>query len=137
MKLFRGFPVLIAALALCACSTLDTASGVASAGATIADASGAAAPVSYADHTTLDETTMQLAETAYKLSAIAVELGVDVGVIKGTRAAWFKSMDSRAFLALATVRSAYRAGNAASFRAAYAELKTLLGQVTAQLKPSQ
>lgn len=137
MRMFRGFPVALAALALCGCSALNTASGMASAGATMADAVGAPAPATYADRTTVDEATMGLAETAYKLSAIAVELGVDVGVIKGERAAWFKATDARAYAALQSLRTAYRAGNSTSFRAAYAELKALLQQVTAQLKPSQ
>lgn len=135
--MFRTALAALAALSLCACSALGTADIVASTGATAADAAGAAPPASYADRTTLDEATMGLAESAYKLANLAVELGVDVGQIKGTRAAWFKDADNRAFAALGTLRTAYRTGNAASFRAAYAELKTLLQQITAQLKPGQ
>lgn len=97
-----------------------------------------ASPVAVAESTTLDEQGALAAELAYKAARIAVETGVDAGVIKGATAAKVAQLDQRAFAALGVVRKAYAAGNAASYasalttvRAAIADLLTLTGKTGA------
>ena len=115
---------LLAALALTACA--PTVSGVVSAGAGAADVAGVPAPVTVADKTTLDERAMLAIELAYKAARIAVETGVDAGLIRGATATSFAALDNQAFLALATVRSAYRTGNASSYRTALSEAQAAI-----------
>jgi hypothetical protein len=117
----RTILCLAAALALSGCglSLGDTAS----AGATVADAAGAPAPVAAADKTRLDEAVITGAELAYKAARLSVETLTDAGQIKGATARRVAELDNQAFLALAVARGAYRAGNSASNQAAEAEAR--------------
>ncbi|WP_257554156.1 hypothetical protein [Sphingobium sp. CFD-2] len=97
-----------------------------------------ASPTTVANSTTLDEQGVLAAELAYKAARVAVETGVDAGLIKGPTAAKVAQLDRRAFAALGVVRKAYAAGNAASYasaltraRAAIADLLTLTGKTGA------
>lgn len=119
--------LLAAAIALSACGV--NADTVASASATAADAVGAPAPATVADKTTLDERALTGIELAYKAARIAVELGVDTGVIKGTTATRFAVLDNQAFLAVTTARSAYRTGNASSYRTALSEAQAAIAGI--------
>ena len=96
------------------------------------------APGAVADKTILDEQGALAAELAYKAVRIALETGVDVGVIRGATAARIAALDAKAYAALKVVRSAYEAGNADSYaaalitaRAAIADLLTLTGKTGA------
>ena len=97
-----------------------------------------AAPAAVADKTVLDEQGALAAELAYKAARVALETGVDAGVIRGATAARIAALDAKAYAALRIVRRAYEAGNAASYtaalisaRAAVAELLTLTGKTGA------
>jgi hypothetical protein len=96
------------------------------------------APGTIADKTTLDEQGALAAELAYKAARIAIETGVDAGLIRGTTAGRVAALDAKAYAALGIVRKAYAAGNAASYtaaittaRAAIADLLTLTGKTGA------
>lgn len=89
-----------------------------------------ASPSAAADKTVLDEQGALAAELAYKAARIAVETGVDAGVIRGATAARFAELDAKAFASLGKVRAAYRIGNAATYSAALTEAR---GAITALL----
>lgn len=96
------------------------------------------APGTVADKTTLDEQGALAAELAYKAARIAIETGVDAGLMRGATATKIASLDAKAYAALQIVRKAYAAGNAASYtsalitaRAAVADLLTLTGKTGA------
>lgn len=57
----------------------------------------------------LDERLAVGAELAYKTLRLALELGVDAGVIRGERATQMAALDNRAYQAVLAVRAAYRA----------------------------
>lgn len=122
--------ILIAAcLALAGCAApLTTGAGIA---ASTADAVGVAPPAALADQTTLDEQGMLAAELAYKAARIAVETGVDAGLIKGETASRIAALDSTAYAALGAARSAYRAGNAASYKNALREAQAAISGLLA------
>lgn len=97
-----------------------------------------ASPAAVADSSTLDEQGALAAELAYKAARVAVETGVDAGLIRGATAAKVAKLDRQAFAALGLVRKAYDAGNAASYtsaltaaRAAISDLLTLTGKTGA------
>lgn len=92
-------------------------------------------PATVADKTVLDEQALLSLELAYKAARIAVETGVDAGIIKGATATRFAALDNAAFLGLAVARQAYSAGNARSYaeaitsgRGAVTDLLTLAGK---------
>lgn len=87
-------------------------------------------PSVVADKTVLDEQGALAAELAYKAARVAVETGVDAGVIRGDAAARFAVLDAKAYAALGKVRAAYRIGNAATYSAALTEAR---GEITALL----
>jgi len=116
-----------AVLALSGCK----ASQVLDAGASAADAVHASAPASFADRTVLDEQAALGVELAYKAARLAMETGVDAGLIKGETARRAAELDNRAFLAVATVRQAYAAGNADSYRQALTEARGAISDLMA------
>ena len=67
-------------------------------------------PSAIADSTVLDEQGALAAELAYKAARVAVETGVDAGLIRSATAAKVAKLDQRAFTALGVVRKAYAAG---------------------------
>src|SRR3546814_12135615 len=85
-------------LALPACSTLS-----------------GGGPVLVTQATALDEKIAVSVELAYRAARLAMETGVDAGLIKGARAAQVAALDNQAYSAVQAVRAAYKAGNAASY----------------------
>lgn len=80
-------------------------------------------PVEVADQTILDERAAIGAELAYRAQNTLLELAVDSGRLKGDLALRAAGFDRQAYAALQAVRSAYRAGNAASYAAALDEAR--------------
>lgn len=89
------------------------------------------APVEAADSTVLDEQAALAVELAYKAARLAVETGVDAGVVRGERAAQLAEIDNKAFAAVQAARRAYRAGNATSYGAALAEARAAIADMLA------
>jgi uncharacterized protein YceK len=121
MKKLLIVPML--ALCLAGCGTVTAA------------AAGAAGlpptPQAAADATVLDEQAAIDLELAYKALRLAVETGVDAGLIKGARATQAAALDNKAFAALRVARSAYRAGNATGYLAALAEARSAINDALA------
>ena len=86
-------------------------------------------PATYADRTILDEQAASGVELAYKAARIAVETGVDGGLIVGENASRFRVLNRQAYAAVQTARAAYAAGNAQTYGAAVAEAKSLINQM--------
>ena len=101
----KRFLIAFAALSLVACS----GGGVSSI---------PTAPVEYANRTAADEQAAVAVENGYKAFRLAVELGVDTGVIKGARATMVRKADQCAYTALLVFRQAYKTANAADLLAA-------------------
>lgn len=119
-------------LALAGCGL--NAGSVASTGAATADAIGVPAPSTVANRTALDEKAAIGAETAYKLSAKAAALAIKAGIVSSPATIRrIGELDNQAFLALAGIRAAYRAGNATAYTAAFNEAKTAILAVNALL----
>ena len=114
-------------LALAACTAGQAINSAGTVAATTADAVGVTPPSDFADKTTLDEQGMLACENFYKAARIAVETGVDAGLIKGETAAKVAVLDNQAYAALGAVRSAYRAGNAQSYKNALREAQAVIG----------
>ncbi len=86
-------------------------------------------PGAVADKTILDEQGALAAELAYKAARIALETGVDAGVIRGATAARIAALDAKAYAALRVVRRAYEAGNADSYAAALITARTAIADL--------
>lgn len=86
-------------------------------------------PAEAADSTVLDEQAATAVELAYKAARLAVETGVDAGIIRGAHAARFAQLDRQAFAAIQAVRTAYRAGNAANYATAKADALAAVAQL--------
>lgn len=84
------------------------------------------APSTVADKTTLDEQGMLAVELAYKAARMAVETGVDTGLVHGAAAARFASLDNTAYAALQAVRAAYRTGNATNYANALTQARSAI-----------
>jgi len=123
----RLYFALAASLALSACNL----GRLASTGAVVADAAGAPAPSSVANKTILDEQAALGVELAYKAARLSMETAVDAGLLKGSSAAKAAVIDNRAFLAVATVRQAYRAGNATSYKEALEAARSVISDLIA------
>lgn len=90
-------------------------------------------PRQAADQTMLDEQALTGIELAYKAARLAVETGVDAGLVKGQNAARFAELDDKAYTAVKAARAAYAAGNASGYlealssaRAAVTDLLSLV-----------
>lgn len=118
MKRFFGICLLLCALSAC----ITPGGGISSL---------PASPAAAADQTVLDEQAMLAVELAYKAARTAAELAVDSGVLKGEAAARVAELDNTAFRAVALVRAAYGAGNAASYGAALTEARAAVGALLA------
>lgn len=119
-----------ASLALCACTAmgaLSTAVGVAT---STADAAGVAPPLTYANHTTIDEKAGISIEVAYNVWYRLLELAIDTGAVKPAQAARLAALDNKAYAATLVAQRAYLAGNATSFRAAEAQARAAIKEAT-------
>ena len=112
------------ALALAAALALSGCAGLPSFGIP-------AAPAAVANQTVLDEQGVQAAELAYKAARIAVEIGVDAGLIRGANATRFAAIDNKVFAALGIARTAYRANNAVNYAVALAETRAAVFEMLA------
>lgn len=102
----RTFIIGLAALALAACSTTTPSTIV------------IPAPSEFAGRTAVDEQVAVGVENGYKAFRLALELGVDTGVIKGERAVKAREANTRAYNALLVLRAAYKTANSTDFLAA-------------------
>lgn len=100
---------------------LAAAAAFALTGCTLGDVASTPAPHIVAGTTALDERAALSVELSYAAFRIALETGVDAGLIRGERATRAAALDNRAFAAVGAVRAAYRAGNATSYVAAVDE----------------
>ncbi len=91
-------------------------------------------PVSYAQRTAVDEQVAVNAESAYKAFRLALELGVDSGVLRGPRATVAAMADQRAYAALRVFRQAYRTANAKDFLAAARSANIAVEQAIATVR---
>jgi hypothetical protein len=113
----------LVALALVACGSPGTGLG-----------SIPTAPVELANRTAVDEQVAVGIENGYKAFRLAVELGVDTGVIKGDRAVRAKAADNRAYAALLVFRQAYKTANATDFLTAARSANIAVEQAIAVAK---
>lgn len=108
--------ILLAATPLSACATIPDS------------------PAEVSNSTVLDEKGAIGAELAYEAFRSAVEIGVDAGLIKGPAATKLAAIDNKAYKALQTARSAYRAGNATNYASALLEARTAISEGIALVK---
>jgi len=94
--------------------------------ACVTDKVPSTAPVTYANKTAADEQLAVGAELAYKSWRLAVETGVQSGLIKGQVAGKVAALDKQLYSALSVVESAYETGNSASIVAAAANFNGVL-----------
>lgn len=81
-------------------------------------------PSAVADQTTLDERGAIAVEIAYQAAARAVEALTDAGLIEGAAATRVAEVDRKAFAAVQAARTAYDAGNSASYAEALAKARS-------------
>ncbi len=91
-------------------------------------------PVEYANRTAADEQAAVAVEQGYKAFRLALELGVDTGVIKGDRAVRAAKADQTAYTALLVFREAYKTANAADLLAAGRSANIAIAQAIAAVK---
>lgn len=94
-------------------------------------------PPRTASQTVLDEKLAISAELAFQGAARAVELAVDAGLVHGEKAEQLNELRGRAFNALAVVRAAYAAQNAAQYLAGLAQAKQSIDDMLIILGRSQ
>jgi len=114
--------IVAAALALSACKATAPSIGV------------IPTPVETVDRTAADEQVAVGIEQGYKAFRLALELGVDTGVIKGPRATLAAAADRRAYAAVLTARQAYKTANAAAFITAARSANATLAAAIATVK---
>jgi hypothetical protein len=95
--------LILASLALASCTTVPQIP---------------AAPVEVADRTALDEQAALSVELAYQAAATAVLTANRAGIIPAAVKPRIAAADRKAYAAVGAVRSAYDAGNAASYATA-------------------
>lgn len=83
-------------------------------------------PSAIADTTKVDEQVVVTAHLGYKAWRLAVETGVNSGLIKGQLAAHVADLDNQLYTALQAVDAAYATGNASNVAAAVTSFNTAL-----------
>lgn len=126
--------VIFASLALCACTALGAVSTAVGVATSAADAAGVAPPVTYANHTTIDEKAGIAIEVAYNAWYRLLELAIDTGFVKPANAAQLAAIDNKAYAATLVAQRAYLAGNASSFKAAETEARAAIREGLALVK---
>lgn len=120
----KTFLIGIVALALAACTTsVGTAPPL-----------HIPTPAEYAGRTAVDEQAAVAVENGYKAFRLALELGVDAGVIKGERAVKAAAADRQAYNALLIFREAYKTANAADLLAAGRSANIAIAQAIAAVR---
>lgn len=134
----RGGWLCAAVLSLAACSAAtstppatagNTVPPIVEAAATAADLANVPAPVTFADRTTLDETAGIGFETAIAAAADLATLAVKTKVVPSSRLVELRERVAWARVAVGSVRAAYDANNATSYRAAVATASCAIGRV--------
>lgn len=121
-RLILAALVALAILPATACTKADAIRTAGSVAAATADAAGVPAPATAANRTTLDEKAAIALEKAYTLSAKAASLAIRTGVVSSpSTIARIGDLNRKAYAAVVATRAAYRAGNATSYRRAFAE----------------
>lgn len=115
-KMLLALVLVATPLSLTACASLPVAVG---------------GPSSAANLTKADEQLAIGANLAYKTFRLAVETGVQSGLIKGERAGKLASLDNQLFELITAIDAAYRAANAASLADAVGRFNTVLAQANA------
>ena len=92
------------------------------------------APATVANKTTLDEKAGLAITVAYNAANRLGLLAIRTGIAKGATGEKIKALDAAAFGWVQIARTAYLAGNAASFTAAEREAKALIAEITALTK---
>lgn len=87
-----------------------------------------------AESTVADESTALKIETIYKGWRAFVETGVDLGVIRGATAAKMQDYDNRIYAWVRVGRTAYAAGNSASYQDAVGKVRELVAEGMAASK---
>lgn len=87
-------------------------------------------PAAVADATKLDEQAGLAITTGYRAAVAAARLANRVAPFSPSTKARAADLEAKAFAAVAAVRTAYEAGNAASYSAAIANARTLIDQIT-------
>lgn len=99
-----------------------------------------AAPVDVANKTKLDETAGRLVTVAYsaasKAAQLAIKVGAPSGMMSPATVTRINELDKRAFDLVEAVRSAYLAGNSASYVAALEEAERAIAQFLSAVKGS-
>lgn len=90
-------------------------------------------PATVANTTILDEQGVIAVGLGYKTFRIAVETGINAGIIKGSLATKVAALDNQLFAAVQTADAAYQAGNATNLAAALANANKLLASGNALL----
>jgi len=106
--------VALACVPLAACNGMATVPG---------------SPGAVADKTVLDEKLMIGMESAYKGARSAAEVATDAGFLKGANAAKVADLDNKAYAALGTMRTAYKAANATSYVDAGTQALSAINQI--------
>ena len=118
----KTFSIGLVALALAACATTPVA------------VPHIPAPYEFAGRTAADEQAAVAVENGYKAFRLALELGVDAGVIKGERAVKAAAADRQAYNALLIFREAYKTANATDLLAAGRSANIAIAQAIAAVK---
>jgi hypothetical protein len=92
------------------------------------------APAEYAERDAADEQAAVAVENGYKAFRLALELGVDTGVLKGERAVKAAAADRQAYNALLIFREAYKTANAADLLTAGRSANIAIAQAIAIVK---
>lgn len=119
----------VTAFALSAC-TVDR-HAVVSAGATAADTVGIAPPSTVADKTVLDEEVGLGLTTAYRGAVALARVANRAKPFSPALKVRVAELDSKAFKAVAAVRTAYEAGNQDSYTAAAKTARGLIDEIIA------
>lgn len=103
-------------LSLSACSSIPTSPGVIS------------------NQTVLDEKVLIAVELAYKTEVLAIETGINTGVIAGAAAVKIADLDNKAYLAVLVARNAYATGNASTYLGAVASARAAVAGLARVVK---
>lgn len=94
------------------------------------------APSEFAGRTAVDEQVAVGVEQGYKAFRLALELGVDTGVIKGDRAVKARAANTTAYNSVLVMRQAYSTANSEDFLAAARSANMTIARAIATVKGS-
>ena len=130
MRLSLLFAAMLA-VPLAACAGMQAAPAPSSldAAAIVADAANVPPPSTYADATTMDESAAIAWETAVTVTAELAAAAVRANLVPEAKLARLAELSHQARIAVRSVRAAYDAGNATSYRAAVAQTRSAINGV--------